>query len=143
MPAFIRPVNQPARNREIVGSYLKQERLRVGLTQVQMLEAIGQPLNWHTGWSAIESGSRNLPPRMWMPVADVLGIPQDDFARVLLRHTHPWAFAMIYGMTPELRAELNQIPTEYSEGPHRKRRAKSSPSKPPALAASGIGTTIR
>jgi transcriptional regulator with XRE-family HTH domain len=90
MPALTRPRNQPNRNREIIGHYLKEKRLEMGLTQAEMLERVGSDA-WWSVWSAIERGERNLPPQMWARVAKALGVDQQEFAQVMLRYTNPWA----------------------------------------------------
>jgi transcriptional regulator with XRE-family HTH domain len=113
MPALTRPQNQPNRNREIIGHYLKEKRLELGLTQQEMLERIGSDA-WFTVWSSIERGERNLPPQRWKVVAEALGIDKKEFAQVMIRYTNPWAYELLYGSDPALRAELNSIPSRYS-----------------------------
>jgi transcriptional regulator with XRE-family HTH domain len=122
MPTLTRPRNQPSRNREIIGQYLKDARIKLGLSQQEMMERVN-PGGWFTAWSSVETGVRNLPPHFWEIVADVLGIPHREFAQIMMRYTNPWMYGMIYGFKPELRAELAAIPTRY-EGvdPKRHRR---------------------
>ena len=116
VPALTRPVNQPTRNREIIGHFLKEKRQELGLTQQEMLERIGSDAWWST-WSAIERGERNLPPQLWITVAEALGMDKQEFARIMLRYTNPWAFGMIFGFTPTLTAELGAIPRHYVDSP--------------------------
>lgn len=112
MPALSRPRNQPMRNREIIGAYLREKRFALGLTQRELIDRLGFDM-WNTAWSGFETGQRNLPPHLWETVAKVLDVPNEEFAQVMLRYTHPWAYGMIYGFTPALRAELNAIPDRY------------------------------
>jgi len=113
MPALTRPRNQPARNKEIVGFWLKEKRLEMGLTQQEMLDRIGSDAWWST-WSAIERGERNLPPQLWSTVAKALSMDQQEFARILLRYTNPWAYGMIFGFNPALNEEIGAIPEHYT-----------------------------
>lgn len=114
MPTLTRPRNQPNRSREIIGHYIKERRLTLGLTQQELLNKLGSDM-WATAWSQVETGTRNLPPALWDPVAKALDIPVKEFASVMLRYTNPWAYGMIYGYSPALRAELDAIPDRYSE----------------------------
>ena len=113
MPALMRPKHIPMHNREIIGHYLKERRLAKGMTQDEMLRAIGSDA-WFTAWSAVERGERNLPPALWEVVSKALGIDQQEFAQVMLRYTNPWAYGMIYGFDPTIRAELALIPQRYT-----------------------------
>ena len=115
LPALVRPPFNPAvRNRKTIGHYLKEKRKELGLTQQQLLDALGSDA-WWTAWSAVERGERSLPPYMWEAVANLLGIPNEEFADTMLRHTNPWAHGMLFGFTPELRAELAEIPERYGD----------------------------
>lgn len=123
MPSLVRPRNQPARNRELIGAYLKEKRMALGLTQREMLDRIGSDA-WFTSWSAIEIGQRNLPPSSWETVAKILGVDRQEFVQVMLRYTNPWAYAMIWGYDPGLRAELAAIPKHYDGMDQKETRAR-------------------
>jgi transcriptional regulator with XRE-family HTH domain len=114
MPTLIRPTNQPNRNRELIGMYLKDKRLALGLSQQEMLDRIGSD-SWFTAWSNVETGQRNLPPHLWEKVAKALGIPTQQFAKVMLRYTHPWAYGCLFGFDDTLRLELEHIPDRYDD----------------------------
>ena len=114
MPTLTRPVNQPSRNREIIGHYLREKRKALNVTQTEFLKMLGSDM-WFTAWSQIETGQRNLPPHLWMPVAKALDVPNKEFASVMMRYTNPWMYAMINGMSPALRAELEAIPERYTD----------------------------
>src|ERR1700758_4064920 len=114
MPGLTRFKNQPLWNRETIGGYLKERRLALGMTQEQMLRAIGSHA-WFSVWSAIERGERNLPPAMWERTAHALEIDPKDFAQQMLRYTNPWAYGLLFGFTPEILAELEAIPQRYTD----------------------------
>jgi transcriptional regulator with XRE-family HTH domain len=121
MPSLTRPRNQPARNRELIGAYLKEKRMALGLSQAELLDRIGSEA-WFTSWSAIEIGQRNLPPQSWKAVRDALGIDHDEFIQIMMRYTNPWAYELIYGSTPALKAELAMIPKHYDGVDQRRHR---------------------
>jgi transcriptional regulator with XRE-family HTH domain len=112
MPSLTRPRNQPARNRELIGAYLKEKRMALGLSQQDLLDRLGSDASF-ASWSAIEIGQRNLPPKSWEPVAKALGIDRQEMVQVMLRYTNPWAFGMIWGYDAGLKAELAAIPDHY------------------------------
>jgi transcriptional regulator with XRE-family HTH domain len=116
MPTLIRPHNQPNRNKEIIGAYIKEKRLAAGLTQQDVVDRMGKDF-WFTALSAVERGERNLPPHLWRDIAEVLGLNKASFGKLLLRYTHPWAYGMIYGFDEELEADLAAIPEHYVENP--------------------------
>lgn len=123
MPGLMRPRNVANRNKEILGAYLKEKRLALGLTQDDLIKRLGIDM-WHTAWSQFERGERNLPPHLWKDVSDVLGVSHREFAQMMLRYQHPWAFGMIWGFTPTLNAELSTIPDHYSTPQPEKRKAR-------------------
>lgn len=116
MPTLIRPQFQPNRNKEIIGAYIKEKRIAAGLRQQDVVDRLGKDF-WFTALSAVERGERNLPPHLWRDMASVLGLKQEEFGRLMLRYTHPWAYGMIYGFSPELEAEIALYPEHYVEQP--------------------------
>ena len=113
MPALARShLNIMERNREIIGDWLRELRMERGYGQQQLIDLCGG--SWVSSWSEIERGQKNLPPAIWADIAHVLGVPQDQFAKKMLRHTNPWAYAMLYGWTLALRAEVAEIPDKYA-----------------------------
>ena len=56
-----------------------------------------------------------MPPHLWEDMAKALEVDPKEFAKFMLRYTNPWAYGLIFGMTPELRAELNTIPERYTD----------------------------
>jgi transcriptional regulator with XRE-family HTH domain len=106
---------------------LKEKRLEKGLTQMDMLRALGKDDAWFTAWSAIETGQRNLPPALWEDTMKILGIPKDEFIDVIIRYTNPWLYGLMYGFDPNLRAELSAIPEHYTDlVPSRRRRSSGA-----------------
>jgi hypothetical protein len=50
-----------------------------------------------------------VPPERYEEMADALDVPRMAFAKVMLMHTNPWLFGMLYpGETDQ--EELNAIP---------------------------------
>jgi len=116
MPGFTRPVNVPQEFKEYAGAYIRQRRLALGMTQAELVAAIGRADMWSTALSSFETGDHNLPPHMWMATADALRIERAAFGKLMLRWTNPWAYLTIYGPDPELEAAVACVPDQYSAG---------------------------
>jgi transcriptional regulator with XRE-family HTH domain len=104
MPALTRPMrrrpNQARSGRpldeypRIIGETLQARRLELGLTQAQVADAIGE-----LGTSAVsnwEVGRIGVPPERHGALADILEMPHEAFAKLLLRYGNPWTYAMIF-----------------------------------------------
>ena|SRR5271166_836544 len=111
MPGLTR-TRVPERNREVIGQWIKALRVKAGLTQQQLADAITEG-SWFTLWSEIERGQKNLPPELYARTAEVLGEDPKKFARVMLRYTNPWTYALLFGADERLKEELERIPTSY------------------------------
>ena len=61
-----------------IGRYLKQTRVRQGLTQIQLAEELGRPQSFV---SKVESGERSLHLSEVFEYARALGVPIDTIAR--------------------------------------------------------------
>lgn len=84
--------------------YVRNLRLDAGLTQAEVAEALG--LRDKQMISAIETGRNNVPPARIVKMADILGVDQQEFAKVLLRYQHPWIYAILFGADTRLKAEI-------------------------------------
>jgi len=93
-------------HRRAAGVYIAELRIRRGFSQRELAKVLGVV---NTAISAIELGRNSVPPERYEELADALGVPHRTFAKVMLKHTNPWLFAMLYPdeMAPE---ELNTIP---------------------------------
>ncbi len=84
----------PGDLRRRLGLWLKTQRERAGLTQRELADLVGlEPGN---GISAIENGRANVQPERYDVYCAALGMTQDDFAQVVLRHTDPWLYKVIF-----------------------------------------------
>lgn len=100
--------------RRKVGSYLRDQRLRIGMTQAELGKVLGMG---HTAISAIELGRGSVPPERYAGISSVLGLQEEEFGKFLLRYTNPWLHALIYGTTDKILGhDLKKFPTCVSEG---------------------------
>ena len=80
--------------RRKVGRWVREHRLRVGMTQNQLAHLLGVGFS---SVSATELG-RSMPSgEQYSVLADTFGLPRAEVGKFLLRHTNPWLYAMIYG----------------------------------------------
>lgn len=91
--------------RRVIGAWLRDRRLAVGMTQREVGEALGDLGN--TAVSAIEVGRSSLAPEHYEILAKIYKVDPQEFARFMLRWTNPWLYLML--LTPNdrgLRKEL-------------------------------------
>ena len=93
-----------------VGAWLRTRRVELGMTQQDLLAAMGRSDLWLAHVSAIETGQRKVPLQEYETWARVLQIEPAEFAETVLRYINPWLYRMLRGFTPELRAELADEP---------------------------------
>lgn len=73
-------------------------------------EELGQILGVRNTYiSGIELGRTSISPERYRPMAEALKVPQQAFAKRILRHYNPWLYAMLYDDT-QLENELSSIP---------------------------------
>jgi len=96
----------PSEYRRRVGAWLKDLRLDAELRQQDIGDALGICF---TAISSIENGRGAVPPDRYEAIADLLGVPKEEFGKKMLRYTNPWAYGMIFGFTKELRDELGHV----------------------------------
>ena len=100
----------PNEYRRHVGAWLREHRLANDLRQEDLAVALGVVA---TAISQIENGRASIPPERYEALADFLGIPHAEFGKTMLRYTNPWAYAMIFGHTKEIRDEIENIPSRH------------------------------
>lgn len=92
---------EAAKRRRDAGRFLRDARVKAGLTQQQVARALG--LDYYTMISQIELGKTRVPPDKLQRMAEVLGCDRRDFAKALLRFYDPCSWEMLFG--PCVRAD--------------------------------------
>lgn len=82
-------------NRRAAGAYIKELRLKRGLTQKELSKLLG--LEYYTMISGVENGSSRVPPEALVEWAKALRVRQNAFAKRLLSHYEPRYFEAIFG----------------------------------------------
>ena len=80
--------------RKAGGAWLKQCRLKKGLTQLQVAEATS--LENYTMVSMIESGRRRIPPESYELWAAVLDLKPRDFVRNIMQYYDPITYNILF-----------------------------------------------
>ena len=98
-------VGQEYRRR--IGRYISSMRHKAGLTgrELGLKVGIGP-----TGISAIETGRNPVPPERYEDFAKALNVPRDEFAKVLLEHTNPWLYSMMFHGERRVSQRVKTIP---------------------------------
>lgn len=86
------------RLRREAGVELKRLREHRGLTQREVAEQVG--FEYYTFIAQIESGRGRLPPDRYEAYSVALGVPRQDFARMMLRYYEPVTFELLFGEKP-------------------------------------------
>ena len=94
------------RNKETLGSWLKAARLRRGLTQKDLADAIG--VEYYTMISQMELGYISIPPSLWVPLATALKEDIEDFVVTCLSEIQPEVYNALFGNVP-LRAVIESV----------------------------------
>ena len=84
-----------ARNRDALGAVIKSARLKVGLTQKELADAVG--LKYYTMISQLELGYISIPPSLWVPLATTLKINVEDWVTMCLEEIQPEVYAALFG----------------------------------------------
>ena len=98
--------NVTFRWRQAQGDYVRSLREARGLTQSDLLDALG--IKNRQLISSIENARVNVPPDWAVTLANLLGVPAKEFAMTLLRYQNPFLYAAIFGADAGLAAELDQ-----------------------------------
>jgi len=99
--------------RRKVGAWIRERRLASQLTQQDLANQLGVGF---TAISAIEVGRGSVPPERYEAMADALGIDHEEFAKVMLRYSNPWAYGMLFGKDRKLKDELKEMPERVGHG---------------------------
>lgn len=81
--------------RRRAGSWLKNRRVEVGLTQRALAEAVG--LEYYTMVSMIEAGRGRIPPDSYLAWAKALDMQPALFVRTLMQYYDPITHAILFG----------------------------------------------
>jgi transcriptional regulator with XRE-family HTH domain len=81
--------------RRRAGSWLKNRRTEVGLTQRALAEAVG--LEYYTMVSMIEAGRGRIPPDSYLAWADALQMEPVEFVRTLMQFYDPITHSILFG----------------------------------------------
>lgn len=81
--------------RRRAGSWLKNRRMEVGLTQRALAEAVG--LEYYTMVSMIEAGRGRIPPDSYLAWAKALEMQPALFVRTLMQYYDPITHAILFG----------------------------------------------
>jgi len=84
----------PGNLRRRLGRWLRDKRAAVEMTQRDLAEQVG--LDRENSISAIENGRANIQPERYATYCDALGLDPEEFATVVLRHTDPWLYKVIF-----------------------------------------------
>lgn len=83
-----------AQRRE-AGAWLKELRVRVGMSQVQLAERLGY--KYYTFIAQVENGYGRVPTEGMEAWARALGVKPGVFARQLLSHYDPELYRLLFG----------------------------------------------
>ncbi|WP_458098568.1 helix-turn-helix domain-containing protein [Roseomonas sp. WA12] len=97
-PMLGRGVNAQKLKQEL-GDYIKSRRTALGYTQAQLAKAVG--MEYYTAVSAIELGRNVVPPERYYAFSKALGIDPQEFMKVVLQKTNPWAYVMLFAADPK------------------------------------------
>ncbi len=81
--------------RKAAGSYLRELREAVPLTQQELARAVG--MDYYTTVSQIERGQARVPPDKLQAFADALQAEPKAFAARLLMHYDPFMWKILFG----------------------------------------------
>jgi transcriptional regulator with XRE-family HTH domain len=81
--------------RRRAGSWLKNRRTEVGLTQRALAEAVG--LEYYTMVSMIEAGRGRIPPDSYLAWAKALEMEPAELVRTLMQFYDPITHAILFG----------------------------------------------
>jgi transcriptional regulator with XRE-family HTH domain len=109
MPSFSTPLFDRGQSgheyRVALGDYIRELRLGRGMTQTELAKAVG--VSHKASISAIEVGRNVVPAERYIQFAEALGVPKEEFVEEILRHTNPWAHAVLF--KKNAKAEFKNI----------------------------------
>lgn len=109
-------------SRLTIGRYIRDARLKAGLTQREVGEAIGTN---NKAVNSQEVGRQNLAPEYWERIPEAFGWSKEEreaWGWFLLENTNPWLFRLLRTARgkPKLQQALNLVP------PRRRRSTRDS-----------------
>ena len=93
-PADNPKAKQTKEMRKKAGKWLSARREAAGITQAQLAEQVGY--RYYTFVSQVEGGHGRVPSEHFQQWADCIGVPRQDFAKMLLRFYEPDVFRLLF-----------------------------------------------
>lgn len=85
---------QQKRDRSTLGQALKGHRQAAGYTQKELADVLG--IEYYTMVSQMELGYMPIPPALWLPIADALGIDRTEWALLCLSEIQPEVYQALF-----------------------------------------------
>lgn len=89
---------QSKRLRRAAGRYLAKLRKDADLTQRKLADAV--ELDYYTFISQLECGAGRVPPHLYIPFADALGVDRKEFGKEMVKFYDPFTFQILFGEDP-------------------------------------------
>ncbi len=89
---------QSKRLRKAAGRYLSKCRKDVDLTQRELASKIG--LDYYTFISQLECGAGRVPPNLYAPYADAVGIDRKKFGKEMTKYYDPFTYQILFEEDP-------------------------------------------
>jgi transcriptional regulator with XRE-family HTH domain len=86
---------EAAKLRKEAGAYLKQQRERAEITQMELAKKLG--FEYYTMVSQVEVGKTRLPPDKMQAWAEAVKADPQEFTRTLLRYYDPFTWQILFG----------------------------------------------
>jgi len=93
------------RNKENLGSILKNARVKEGYTQKALADALG--LEYYTMISQMELGYISIPASLWTPIADTLRMDKSEWVLKCVLEYSPEIYLALFDHRG--RAEITQV----------------------------------
>lgn len=96
----------PAHFSWIIGREIRALRKEAGMTQAALGRLLGIT---NQAVCQFEGGLRGLPPEHYKAIADLFDLDEKSWAEFLIRHTSPWAYAMLHPEDKEVLRDIKNI----------------------------------
>ncbi len=84
--------------RKKAGAYVRSLRHAADLTQRDVAQALN--LDYYTFISQLESGYGRVPPNLYVPLAQVLGVDPKEFTKSMIKYYDPFTYEGLFGKHP-------------------------------------------
>ena len=84
--------------RRKAGVFLKHCRTNAGLTQRELAKLVD--IDYYTFISQLECGQGRVPPNLYVPLAQAMGINLTEFTKTMLQYYAPFTYHALYGIHP-------------------------------------------